>query len=330
MKIIIPIFTVIVLIGIPFIGVNSAGMEKLFGIYIPYLALLIFIVGFVSKVVNWSRSPVPLRIPTTCGQAKSLPWIKQNKIDNPATLPYVLIRMALEVFAFRSLFRNTKAEKIDGAGLTYGSNKFLWLGAMAFHYAFVVVFIRHYRLFLEPVPSLIKLIEAADGFAQITLPTFYITDALLLAALTYLLLRRIVNPQIRFISLVNDYFPLLLIIGIASTGILMRYFIRVDIVTIKTLVRGLINFSFTVPDGISSLFYIHLFLVSTLAAYFPFSKLMHLGGIFLSPTRNLANNNRERRHVNPWNPDIKIRTYSEYEDDYREKMRGAGLPLEKE
>jgi hypothetical protein len=57
---------------------------------------------------------------------------------------------------------------------------------------------------------------------------------------------------------------------------------------------------------------------------------MHLGGVFLSPTRNLANNNRAVRHINPWNPDIKIRTYEEYENDYREAMKKVGLPVDKE
>ena len=70
-------------------------------------------------------------------------------------------------------------------------------------------------------------------------------------------------------------------------------------------------------------------LVSVLLAYFPFSKLMHMGGIFLSPTRNLANNNRAKRHVNPWNPAVKVHTYEEYEDEFRDKMMAAGLPVEK-
>ena len=73
----------------------------------------------------------------------------------------------------------------------------------------------------------------------------------------------------------------------------------------------------------------HLFLVSVLIAYFPFSKLMHMGGIFLSPTRNLANNSRMRRHVNPWNYDVKVHTYEEYEDEFRPVMMAAGLPVEK-
>jgi nitrate reductase gamma subunit len=77
-------------------------------------------------------------------------------------------------------------------------------------------------------------------------------------------------------------------------------------------------------------FYIHFFLICVLFAYFPFSKLMHLGGIFLSPTRNLPNNSRMVHHVNPWNYPVKVHTYDAYEDDFREKMIEAGLPVEKE
>ncbi|HSR11750.1 MAG TPA: menaquinol oxidoreductase, partial [Thermodesulfobacteriota bacterium] len=77
-------------------------------------------------------------------------------------------------------------------------------------------------------------------------------------------------------------------------------------------------------------FFIHLFLVTALAVYLPFSKLMHMGGVFLSPTRNMANDNRMRRHVNPWNYPVKVHTYEEYEDEFRARMKAAGLPVEKE
>ena len=74
----------------------------------------------------------------------------------------------------------------------------------------------------------------------------------------------------------------------------------------------------------------HLFLVTILLAYFPFSKLMHFAGVFMSPTRNLANNNRMKRHINPWNYPVKVHTYDEYEDEFRDLMKAAGLPVEKE
>ena len=76
--------------------------------------------------------------------------------------------------------------------------------------------------------------------------------------------------------------------------------------------------------------HVHLLLLSVFFAYFPFSKLMHMPGVFMSPTRNLANNNRERRHINPWNYPVKVHTYEEYEDEFRDKMKAAGMPLDKE
>jgi nitrate reductase gamma subunit len=105
---------------------------------------------------------------------------------------------------------------------------------------------------------------------------------------------------------------------------------RVDVAAVKELAMGLVGLRLRVPEGIGPMFYTHLFLVSVLFAYFPFSKLMHMGGIFLSPTRNMPNDNRMRRHVNPWNPEVKVHTYAEWEEEFREKIEGAGLPLDKE
>jgi nitrate reductase gamma subunit len=309
---------VIALIAISWIG-SLVGLDYLFGVVFPYLAFAIFLGGFIYRVVYWAKSPVPFRIPTTSGQEKSLDWIKQDKLDCPVTFWQVVGRMLLEVFAFRSLFKNTKAEIHDGPKLVYGSTKWLWLFGLAFHYCFLIIVLRHMRLFLNPVPAFIGRIEFFDGLFQIGVPVLYQTDLLFVAAVTFLFLRRVLIPQVRYISFAADYFPLFLIFAIASSGILMRYFFRVDVVNIKQLTMGLVTF------------YIHIFLVSSLLAYFPFSKLMHLGGVFLSPTRNLANNNRMVRHVNPWNdPSIKPHSYAAYEDEFRQFMVDADLPVEKE
>ncbi len=330
MKIVIAFIIVLVLAALPYAGIQYAGMSALFGIVIPYAAVAVFILGVVYRIVKWARSPVPFRITTTCGQEKSLPWIKQNKLDNPSGTAGVLGRMALEILCFRSLFRNTRTELREGPRLSYTSSVWLWLAAIAFHWSFLIILIRHFRLFSQPVPHFINVIETIDGFLQIGVPTLYVTDVLLLAAVLYLFLRRVVLPQVRYISLVADYVPLLLIFGIGLTGVLMRYFFRVNVIGVKELVMGLIAFKPHVPAGIGTLFFIHLFLIATLFAYFPFSKLMHLGGVFLSPTRNLANNNRMVRHINPWNYPVHVHTYAEYEDEFRDKMKAVGLPVEKE
>ena len=167
---------------------------------------------------------------------------------------------------------------------------------------------------------------------QIGAPTMYMTDAVLLLGVLLLFGRRLVNRQVRYISLANDYFPLFLIFAIATTGILMRFFLRtdVDITAIKRLAVGLVTFQPVIIADIGTIFYVHLFLVCALLAYFPYSKLMHMGGVFLSPTRNMANDTRMHRHINPWNdPDIKPHSYAGYEDEFREHMVEQGIPVEK-
>jgi nitrate reductase gamma subunit len=324
------IIAVAALILIAFFGVGAAHLNYLFGVIIPYAAFALFIVGMIYRVLLWAARPVPFRIPTTAGQEKSLPWIKQNKIDNPSTALGAFIRMAFEVLLFRSLFRNIRTELRVGPRLTYASSKWLWIAALAFHYSFLIILLRHLRLFTEPVLPVVKTLETLDAFFQVGVPLLYITDVVLIGAVTYLFLRRVLIPQMRYISLPADYFPLFLILSIGITGVLMRYFFKVYVIGIKELTMGLINFKPVIPEGFGVLFYIHLFLVSTLFAYFPFSKLTHMAGVFLSPTRNLANTNRAKLHINPWNYPVKVHTYEEYEDEFREVMKDAKLPLEKE
>ncbi|OUO51029.1 menaquinol oxidoreductase [Desulfovibrio sp. An276] len=314
---------------------SAVGMGAFFGIVLPYVAIVVFLAGVVWRMVWWAKSPVPFAIPTTGGQEKSLDFIKQAKFDCPDTTFGVVKRMFLEVFLFRSLFRNVNAEiKQDdpvngGPRIIYYSSKWLWVFALLFHYCFFIVFFRHFRFFVDPVPGCVSFVEMIDGFLQIGAPRFFLTGGLLLVAILFLIGRRLVNPKVRYISLSQDYFPLFLLLGIVCTGILMRYFLKTDITQVKAFVMGLVSFQPISAEGIDPIFFVHVCLVSVLLIYFPFSKLTHMAGIFFSPTRNLPCNTRRVRHVNPWNPPKDFLTYPEYEDLYREAMAGAGLPLDK-
>lgn len=331
MRLMLPLVLVLALVAVGFIGWKIDSLNFLFAFFIPYTAVAIFIGGFIYRIIDWARSPVPFRIPTTAGQEKSLPWIKENKIDNPSSTLGVIARMALEVLLFRSLFRHTAANVEEGPRVTYSSSKWLWGAGLVFHWSFLIIFVRHFRLFVEPTPFFVVPLEFMDGFMQITLPTLYMTDVAIVAAVTYLVVRRVYLPQIRYLSLVADFFPLFLILGIAISGILMRYITKTDVAAIKVLIQGLVHLSPALPEKkIGYIFFVHLFLVSSLLIYFPFSKLMHMGGVFMSPTRNLANNSRMKRHINPWNPALKFHTYEEYEEDFWKVMKSVGLPLDKE
>ena len=312
------------------LGAQSPGLRSVLGTVVPYVAIVLFLVGFVYRVVKWALIPVPFRIPTTCGQQKTLPWISSSRFDNPHNAFGVFVRMALEVLFFRSLFRNTKAEIRPGGNAVYGPDKWLWLAGMAFHWSFLIILLRHLRFFTEPVPGFVLGLQAVDGFFEIGVPVVYLTSLMFLAAVGFLFLRRIFLPQVRYISLVNDYFPLFLLLAIAGSGAWLRHFAKTDIEAVKAMAMGILSFKPVVPEGVEPLFFAHLFLVCVLFAVFPYSKLMHMAGVFMSPTRNMANNNRAKRHVNPWNPPVKVRTYEEYEDEFRDKMKAAGIPVEKE
>src|SRR5574337_672324 len=130
MRALISFIAVLLLVLVAYAGVEGANLRFLFGVIIPYAAVATFVMGMIYRILLWGSSPVPFRIPTTCGQQKSLPWIKQSKLENPSRALGVVVRMALEVLVFRSLFRNTRTEIHDGR-LSYASTKWLWAAGLA-------------------------------------------------------------------------------------------------------------------------------------------------------------------------------------------------------
>ncbi len=313
------------------VAVGVADLRFLIGVVVPGVAFAVFLGGILYRVIQWGRSTVPFRIPTTCGQEKSLPWINNDELDNPSNNFWTAIRVASEVLFFRSLFRNHKVEvNPDKEKVSYIGTKYLWAAAMVFHWSMLIIVLRHFRFFVEPVPVWVEFIQRWDGFFQVGVPVIYATSILFVASLAYLLLRRLTDPKVKYISLPSDYFALYLLLGIGISGILMRHVEKVDIIQVKAAIAGWASLHPVAPTGVGLMYFVHVFLVSSLLVYFPFSKLLHAPGVFLSPTRNLANTNRRVRHVNPWNPEVDVHTYVEWEEEFHDKLVAAGYPLDKE
>lgn len=227
-----------------------------------YVAVLIFVTGFLSKVIIYFKTPSPLRIPVT---------------PAPKTTFGVVIRLIPELLFFRSLLRGGTADKI------------LWFGGWFFHVSFLLIILRHSRYFIYPVPGWIMSVQQIGIWAAYIFPI----------ALLILILRRFLNDRLVVISLFQDYFVLILILCIGLTGLLLKFFLRTNLVDVKAFILGLLTFSpTTVPD--SPLFLMHFSLVLLLLIYFPFSKLMHAWGVLINPTRVQRDTPREVRHVTPW------------------------------
>ena len=200
MKAVTPLLAVLTISSIAAMSAHAHASLLVLAVIVPYAAFAVFLVGFCYRVARWAWAPVPFRIPTTCGQQKSLPWIKPASLDNPSTGWGAVRRMALEILLFRSLFRDNRA-RLHDQRLVLGEDRYLWLGALAFHWSLLVILLRHLRLFLQPVPDFFGAIEAVDGAFEVGIPALYVSDVVILIALLYLTARRFRNPLVRCISL---------------------------------------------------------------------------------------------------------------------------------
>ena len=224
-----------------------------------YAAAALFAAGLARKIVQYARTPAPLKIPTT---------------PAPVTRGGVVLRMVREVVLFESLFK---------------ASKWTWLFGWIFHAALLVVLVGHLRYFTEPVWAPVAAVQGVAPYAGLAM----------LAGLAGLWARRFLVDRVRYISAPSDHLMLALLVAIAGSGVAMRFAVHTDIVALKAFALGLVRFDWQPlpPDGVLLL---HLGFVAALLAVFPFSKLLHAPGVFFSPTRNQADDPRERRHVAPW------------------------------
>jgi nitrate reductase gamma subunit len=224
-----------------------------------YAATAVLAAGLALKIAQYAGTPAPLKIPTT---------------PAPATRVGVAWRMLREVALFESLFR---------------ANKWIWLFGWIFHVALALVLVRHLRYFMEPVWGVVEIAQPFGVYAGFAM----------LAGLAGLWVRRFVVERIRYISTWSDHLMLALLVGIAASGLAMKYVAHTDIVALKAFMLGLMVFDWQ-PLPADPALLVHLALVAALMAVFPASKLLHAPGVFFSPTRNQADDSRERRRVAPW------------------------------
>ncbi len=298
-----------------------------------YAAAVLCLGGVAWRVWVWAVTPEPFHIPTTTAQQRSLPGVAASRIESPSTRIGAFGRVCVEAMLFRSLFRNTAtvmtpADQGGRPGMVFLERKALWLGAMAFHWSLFVVVVRHLRLFVDPVPRVVAGLAAFDGFFEMGLPTWYLTDVVVVGALGYLLFRRLRHPLLRYLTLPADHLALAALLTVTGTGIVLRYWARVDLAAVRGYTLGLTAFAPPALPAPGPWLAAHLLSVSCLLAILPFTKMIHVAGIWWSPTRNQANNSRRRRHVNPWNAPVPVHGYEAWRDEFRDKLRIAGLPID--
>jgi nitrate reductase gamma subunit len=170
--------------------------------YLYYFAAFVLLTGVTFKVVQYARTPAPLKIPTT---------------PAPTTRSGVVFRMTREVVLFESLFRG---------------NKWTWIFGWIFHFGLFLVTLRHLRYFIEPVWLPIELVQPFGIYGGMAM----------VVGLVGLWSRRFLVDRVRYISSPSDHLILALLIAIGCSGLLMKFVFHTDVVAVKSFFIGLYSF----------------------------------------------------------------------------------------
>ena len=179
-------------------------MSALTGFYtiLFYLATFIMVAGVAYRIYEYSRTPAPLKIPTT---------------PAPTTQSGVVLRMAREVVLFESLFK---------------ANKWIWVFGWMFHVGLLLVLLRHVRYFQEPVWFWVDIVQPFGMYASFAM----------VLGLAGLWARRFLVDRVRYISTPSDHLMLALLLAIGASGMMMRFVAHTDIVAVKGFMLGLMRF----------------------------------------------------------------------------------------
>lgn len=167
-----------------------------------YFATLVLLAGLANKILQYARTPAPLKIPTT---------------PAPVTQSGVIFRLVREVVLFESLFKG---------------NKWTWIFGWIFHFGLFLVTLRHLRYFMDPVWLPIQLIQPFGIYGGMAM----------VAGLAGLWSRRFLVDRVRYITGPSDHLILALLIGIGLTGLGMSFVIHVDVISVKQFFLGLMRF----------------------------------------------------------------------------------------
>lgn len=218
---------------------------------LPYIALIILIDGIIYRLYKWARRPKAAATFTIYPASKGF----------TRALPKILGQM----FLFPKLLRDERA---------------LWVGILLFHLSLVMVIISHYKVFFKYMWFWENLGVSATSFALISDLFDGATGVIMVVSLVFLFARRF--PKfLRKLSIPEDYLVLLLILGIAISGIYIRFISTINLLELRRYFSSLVSFT---PSNMPTdpIFLFHYSLVLILMIYFPFGKLIHTIGAGLT------------------------------------------------
>ena len=164
----------------------------------PYVAVLVFFGGIIYQLYRWrALKPVPAHLSLFPRPESRLGRLGDTLVD---------------MFTFKGLFR---------------VNKPLWLGGFLMHVGLLLLFVGHVRVVTDYYFLWDLLRWGPEEQHHFSGVAGLSAGFLFMIPLLYLLIRRWSGP-LKWLSVPEDYFILLLLIGIAVTGNNMRLAVDVD------------------------------------------------------------------------------------------------------
>jgi nitrate reductase gamma subunit len=227
-------------------------IEFLVSYITPYIAVIVLLAGSAYQVYRWrQKAPISAHL---------------SLFPRPESRLGRLGDALVDLFTLKGLFR---------------VNTLLWAGGFIMHLGLLLLILGHIRVVTD-----FYFLWDLIGWGEEELHTFSAvagtTAGLLFTIpLFYLFLRRF-GGSVKVLSAPEDYFVLVLLVGIAITGMHMRSVLEVDQHAMRQFMQGLYAFSWKpVPESAGVSFLWHFAFVQLLMIYFPFGKLLHtIGAVF--------------------------------------------------
>lgn len=226
----------------------------LVGGVLPYVAVAVFLMAMVHRIYVWKKlaSPPMTLFPAPAGGGANT----RNTIR--------------EALLFSSLFKG---------------DRLLWAFAWVFHAVLALILLGHLRVFANVDSVMMALGMSENGIQAMSGGAGRAAGVVILLATILLLVRRLALPRVREITGVPDYLALLLIGAIIVTGNIMRFGAEhFDLTLTRQYFAGLATFGNVLEAAAlkNNVFVIHMCLAFLLMMCIPFSKILHLGGIFFT------------------------------------------------
>lgn len=225
---------------------------------LPYITITLFAVGVLYRLGRWAGSRIVHNITL-------------SHPNFPRTVGEAGVEIGAQAVLFKSLFVLDRG---------------LWIGGWPMHIALLNVLAGHFVGFYF-LGTQFAIFPGVSEHLSEQMSNFLGTSfgLVLLVFLLYLLYRRFAVQTVRLVSSTSDYLHLFLLLAIVAVGDFMRLVpsTGIEYAPVKEYFTYLFTFQ-TIPAAAEilhkPLVAVHVLLVQILLVVLPFSKLMHLFGMF--------------------------------------------------